>query len=74
MTVLILLLVTIVNMVYTSRVKLAHGAALFLVFITLCAIIGIVLLVIKGWCNAFIALVDISAALASVILAAERMK
>lgn len=74
MTVLILLLVTIINMVHTSRVKLAHSAAVFLVFITLCTIIGIVLLVIKGWCDAFIALVDISAALASVILAAERMK
>lgn len=70
---MISLLVTIIDMAYTSKIKLSHYATAILITTLFLSIIGITLLVIKDWCNAYIALVDFSAALTILILLLKKL-
>lgn len=69
---MILLLATMVNMAYAPRSgpprRAAAPAALLL-----SAIIGVDLLVLKGWCDALLALIDLSAALVTLALLLKRL-
>lgn len=70
---MILLLATIINIAYTFKIRLPTYAIAILMIIMLSTIIGVVLLVIKGFCNAFIALIDMFAALIILILLLKRL-
>lgn len=70
---MILLLATIINMAYTFKIRLPTYAIAILMIIMLSTIIGVVLLVIKGFCDAFIALVDMFTALTVLILLLKRL-
>lgn len=70
---MILLLATIINMAYTFEIRLPTYAIAILMIIMLSTIIGVVLLVIKGFCDAFIALVDMFTALTVLILLLKRL-
>ena len=70
---MILLLVSIMNMAYTFKIRLPHYAHAILMMLLLFTIIGVILLVVKGWCNAFIALIDMSAAFVTLILLLKKL-